>query len=715
MRLRSSSICRITEVRPIASHSPAARASSSRARPRSSAPPWSTSVAASSTAIRTTLMRSPLRAAAVRARAKCPSACSPLPPTRARIPSHISTGPRKADGRRHDVATGERRELRVQLERAVAQAQHRDGLGQRRHRPEPQVVARQRREVVARETVELELRLGGAARVGERGSERGAPDGHRGHPVGVAAHVLADVARAALDPVQHDELRVDRQRDRRVGQLAADRGDVGEQAARLREAPLDRDPPRALQRHERHRPAVARRRGQPLGRLDRHVRAGQVVELEQQVDVAAARVERQRRLARALGQREQRLQPLEPLHGVVGPARRKLRRRQRERERHVVAEAPGHLERLVRELDAARQRVRPVQRGRQRAEQAHAQRVVAGPDALERLDEQRDMGVVDEARRQRERGGAERRARERVVRADRARSHDRLLERLARGRPAGARLGGAQAEQQRGAPRDVGLEQRERFERAREQLDRLLVGEALERALGRALRVVDGLREVPARRRRQEVVRELGQVRVDRAPVDLLERLDRPRRARPSAGRRSCRPAACRRSARDRSGTGRPSPGSPGRGPARRRGPARSARCRDPGATRARATRARTSGPGSRRARASARPARRAARGGGGSSRAPRRAAAGRRAGPRGAPRRAAARGSRARRTRCPRCACGPPARAPVPAGRRSSARSARRRRGARGRRARAGAPRARCSTPRPARRGSGRERARAS
>ena len=91
--------------------------------------------------------------------------------------------------------------------------------------------------------------------------------------------------------------------------------------------------------------------------------------------------------------------------------------------------------------------------------------------------------------------------------------------------PARARLRGPEAEQQRGAPRHVGLEQRQRLERAREELGRLLVGEVVERALGRALRVVDGLVVVAARRGRQEVVRELRQVRVDRAAVDVLERL----------------------------------------------------------------------------------------------------------------------------------------------------------------------------------------------
>ena len=43
--------------------------------------------------------------------------------------------------------------------------------------------------------------------------------------------------------------------------------------------------------------------------------------------------------------------------------------------------------------EPARQAVGPVQRRRQRAEQPHAQRVVAGADAIERLDEQRDVGA----------------------------------------------------------------------------------------------------------------------------------------------------------------------------------------------------------------------------------------------------------------------------------------------------------------------------------
>ena len=80
-----------------AARSRAAPARAARLRGRVPArSPSSSSVSASSTAIRSRLMRAPLRSADARARPRCPSARSGSPPTRARIPSHISTGPRNA-------------------------------------------------------------------------------------------------------------------------------------------------------------------------------------------------------------------------------------------------------------------------------------------------------------------------------------------------------------------------------------------------------------------------------------------------------------------------------------------------------------------------------------------------------------------------------------------------------------------------------------------
>ena len=205
------------------------------------------------------------------------------------------------------------------------------------------------------------------------------------------------------------------------------------------------------------------------------------------------------------------------------------------------------------------------------------------------------------------------------------------------------------------------LEQLERLERAREQLLGLLVGEVVERALRGALRRSRRpCSRSPRGARRQEVVRELGQVRLDRAAVDVLERLaGRAVRGHPRR-RGSCPRAASRDQPVPEAvlpivaGTSTTSPSRPRASSAAR-------------------TSSRSSGDAcSSAARLNVRPriaasssvahgvARPAARGGGGSSRARRRAAAARRADRPGAPRRAAARGSRARRTRCPRCARGP-------------------------------------------------------
>ena len=88
-----------------------------------------------------------------------------------------------------------------------------------------------------------------------------------------------------------------------------------------------------------------------------------------------------------------------------------------------------------------------------------------------------------------------------------------------------ARLRRAEAEQQAGAAWRVGVHPLEHRERALEQVDRLLVGERVQRAVGGALGVVDRLGGIAARRRAEEVVGDLGQVLLDRAAVDLLERL----------------------------------------------------------------------------------------------------------------------------------------------------------------------------------------------
>ena len=113
-RLRSRAICSSIEVRPIARGSPSTCSRScvgafvlARTRRARRALPLPRH------AMRTALMRSPLRLAAARALAKCSSACSPRPPTRASDAEPHVDRPEEAGGRRHDVATREWFELCV--------------------------------------------------------------------------------------------------------------------------------------------------------------------------------------------------------------------------------------------------------------------------------------------------------------------------------------------------------------------------------------------------------------------------------------------------------------------------------------------------------------------------------------------------------------------------------------------------------------------------
>ena len=124
---------------------------------------------------------------AARAAASCSSASASRPATpREDAEPHLD-GPEEADGRQHDVAPRERGELGVQRRRLLGQVQRQDRLGQQRHRRQPEVVARQRREVVGGEPLELQQGLLAAAGVGERGGEARAPDRHRRRAGGMGA------------------------------------------------------------------------------------------------------------------------------------------------------------------------------------------------------------------------------------------------------------------------------------------------------------------------------------------------------------------------------------------------------------------------------------------------------------------------------------------------------------------------------------------------
>ncbi len=419
---------------------------------------------------------------------------------------------------------------------------------------------------------------------------------------------------------------------------------------------------RAVQRGERRRSRIARVLREAVQRLERHGRARDVVELEQDVDVPAARGERHHRLARPLGQREQlaaatpgpdRL-PSGPQVASCAELRAIASVASSPSRRAIASASPASSARRATSSDQYSATASD-------AEQPHAHRVVGRADPFERVDEQRDVCLVDIARRERERREAQRRAAEDVVGVDRPRGRNGGLERRARRRSAGARLCGAQTQQQRGPARDVDVQPREHLERAREQLGGVLVGQRLEGA-GRR----------PARRSRPPCRR-------------------RPAERRAGSGGRAW------------AGGPRSRPGRPSPAPRRRRDdrlmrtatgmPARSVsrispwpksyvpdrvglRDHDPergglveGRQHAVAIQRRRvherreverTADRSRPARGSPGAARRAAPGGGGSSRARSRAAAARRVDARDGLRRAAAPAPRARRTGCPRSRRGP-------------------------------------------------------
>ena len=214
----------------------------------------------------------------------------------------------------------------------------------------------------------------------------------------------------------------------------------------------------------------------------------------------------------------------QPLSGGVRRVQRGLGGGQRGRDRDRVADPARHLDRLLHQLLAARAGRAVAQRRGQAREQPDAQRAVVRSDGDEPFLEQRDEAVVGEPVRPQEpsavaRGGAGEHQRQSGRPCHVRRPQARRLR--ARVVPAPA-LRVTERQQQltalRGGRRAARVERRER---QRVQPHRLLVGQLRDRAGARAPGVADRL----GRGGLVEVMRELGEMRIELGRVDGLERL----------------------------------------------------------------------------------------------------------------------------------------------------------------------------------------------
>jgi hypothetical protein len=279
------------------------------------------------------------------------------------------------------------------------------------------------------EALVLAPRLGGPAEVEVDVGERGAPGGHRGQRVGELAHGLLELVEAPLRAPQPEELGAGEDRHRGVLQAPAELDALVDEPLGILGAALHEHPARAVQRDVRARARIAHVGGDAVERFDRHVGAGEVVHLEQQVDRPRARAHRQLGIADLLGQREELLRPLQAALGRVRPTRGERAEIEDVGERGAVAEAARDRERLLDELLTALHAVGEVERRGEAHEHARAQRAVLGRERRERLLERRDEEVVDDPGGEAEAAEAERRAGHQLHRAELARERDRLGQR----------------------------------------------------------------------------------------------------------------------------------------------------------------------------------------------------------------------------------------------------------------------------------------------
>ena len=359
--------------------------------------------------------------------------------------------------------------------------------------------------------VELAPRLRGAARVQVNRGERDAPGGHRRELIGELAHGVLELAQPPLAHAQPEQLGAGEDRHRGVLQAPAERDALVDELLGVLEAPRDHRPAGAVQRDVGAGARIARVGGDPVQRLDRHVGAGQVVELEQQVDLPGVRADGELGVADVVGEREQLVRPCEAALRRVGPAGRDVPLVEHVGERRRVVELARDAQRLGHEVLAPLDRVGVVERHGEAHEKPRAQRAGAGADALQRLLECRHEDVVDHARRQAEAAEAQGRAGEQVAVADAPREVDGRQQRRARRVAARLHLRLAAQEQQLAAPAIVGLAQHvECRQGGVEQVRRALVGQRREGLVPRALGVIERLARIADRRGLDEVVGQLG-------------------------------------------------------------------------------------------------------------------------------------------------------------------------------------------------------------
>ena len=129
---------------------------------------------------------------------------------------------------------------------------------------------------------------------------------------------------------------------------------------------------------------------------------GEVVELEQEVDLPRARADRELGVAGGVGQGEELLGPGQAALGGVGPVGGDVALVEDVGQRRRVVEPARDAERLLDEVLATLRLVRVVERDGQAHEQPGAQRAAIGRQAVEPLLEHGDEVIVDHPRRQAE-------------------------------------------------------------------------------------------------------------------------------------------------------------------------------------------------------------------------------------------------------------------------------------------------------------------------
>ena len=112
----------------------------------------------------------------------------------------------------------------------------------------------------------------------------------------------------------------------------------------------DHGPARAVQWDVGAGARVARVGGDAVERLDRHVGARQVVELEQEVDLPRARADRELGVPGGVGQGEELLGPRQAALGGVGAVGGDVALVEDVRQRRRVVEPAGDAERLLDEV-----------------------------------------------------------------------------------------------------------------------------------------------------------------------------------------------------------------------------------------------------------------------------------------------------------------------------------------------------------------------------